>query len=266
MKHVLLVRMLVHLGRKPAPFRVVDTHAGIGRYDLAGPEAARTEEWQTGIGRLEAPFAADVEDLLGPYRAVVGSVRDRHGPSTYPGSPGILRELLRRDDRAILIEKHPEDGLLLAERFNAVRNIKVLTGDGWAALGGLIPPPERRGLVLIDPPYEEPDELARSVPRLAAAWRKWPTGTFALWYPVKLATEIDGFARALAAELDAPMLRLELLVDWPDDPRRLNGSGLVVIHPPWTLAAEAAILLPALAERLGRGAGAGSKIEAIGPA
>ncbi len=265
MKHALLVRILVHLGRKPAPFRVIDTHAGIGRYDLAGPEAERTEEWRTGIGRLDDPFAPEVEDLLGPFRAVVAAVRSRHGPTAYPGSPAILRELLRRDDRAILIEKHPADGALLSERFNAVRNLKVLEGDGWAALGGLIPPPERRGLVLIDPPYEEPDELSRSVPRLVAASRRWPTGTFALWYPVKLAAEVDGFAKALAADLAAPMLRLELLVERADDPRRLNGSGLMVIHPPWTLAVEAEILMPALAERLGRGPGAGFRVEALGP-
>jgi 23S rRNA (adenine2030-N6)-methyltransferase len=253
MKHALLVRILVHLRRKETPFRVVDTHAGIGFYDLQADEAARTGEWQGGVARLDEPFGADVEDLLQPYRAVLADVRTRRGASVYPGSPAIIREMLRRDDRAIFLEMHPEDGELLSERFNEVATTKVMRLDGWVGLYGLIPPKERRGLVLIDPPYEETDELARAVPRLARAVEKWPTGIFAFWYPIKDRRETDGFAAALARAIGREALRLELLVDDPADRTRLNGSGLLVINPPWTLAEEGQTLLPALAERLARG-------------
>jgi 23S rRNA (adenine2030-N6)-methyltransferase len=253
MKHALLVRILVHLRRKETPFRVVDTHAGIGFYDLEADEAARTGEWQGGVARIEQPFAPDVEDLLQPYRAVLADVRARRGASVYPGSPAIIREMLRREDRAIFLEMHPEDGELLSERFNEVQNTKVMRLDGWVGLYGLIPPKERRGLVLVDPPYEEPDELARAVPRLARAVEKWPTGIFAFWYPIKDRRETDGFAAALRKSIGREALRLELLVDDPADRTRLNGSGLLVVNPPWTLAADAEAMLPAIAERLARG-------------
>ncbi len=263
MKHVLLVRMLVHLRRKDTAFRVIDTHAGIGFYDLSAPEAIRTGEWRDGIGRLEQPFDGAVEELLQPYREILAGMRARHGNSCYPGSPAITRELLRRNDRAIFIEKHELDGELLRERFNTVRNTKVLRADGWAALGGLVPPKEKRGLVLIDPPYEEAGELMSAIGRLGRATRKWPTGVFTLWYPVKLRTTTDSFAAALSAALPAPAIRIELLIDAPNDPARLSGSGLVVVNPPWTLEAEAPAILAALAERLGRTAAAGFKVERL---
>lgn len=251
MKHVLLTRILVHLARKATPFRVIDTHAGIGLYDLAADEAERTGEWRGGVGRLDVPFAPEVEDLLRPYRQVLAACREREGPNAYPGSPAILREMLRPNDRAIAIEKHPEDGDRLAGRFAAASTMKILKVDGWRALGGLIPPRERRGLVLIDPPYEEPDELARAVERVAHAHRKWPTGMFALWYPIKEPAEIAAFARELDANRASPTLRLELTLDRPGSGPGLIGSGLAVVNPPWRLAEEAGVLLPALAARLG---------------
>lgn len=262
MKHVILVRLLGHLQRKPTAFRAIDTHAGIGLYDLAGDEASRTGEWLEGIGRMDAPFATDVEALLEPWRALLGQARERHGPAAYPGSPAILREMLRPQDQAILVEKHPTDAASLRERYNDIRNIKVLHLDGWTALGSLIPPKERRGLVLIDPPFEEPGELARAADRLAKAVRRWPTGLFALWYPIKIEREIDLVARDLAANLARPALRLEVLVDRADG-RALAGSGLVVVNPPWTLAAEASALLPALADRLGRSGDARARIDIL---
>lgn len=253
MKHALLLRILVHLRAKPAPFRVLDSHAGLGLYDLSGEQAGRTGEWRDGVGRCEAPFDGAVEELLAPYRDVLRSVRDRHGPEVYPGSPAILRETLRLQDRAILIEKHPDDGAALHARYNAVSNLKVLQADGWTALGGLVPPRERRGLVFIDPPYEEPGELARASARLAALARRWPTGIYALWYPIKSSEPVERFYESLAGSAAAvPNLRLELLIHPPVDPGRLNGCGLAVLNPPWRLAEEAAVLLPALADRLGR--------------
>ncbi|MFC4172258.1 23S rRNA (adenine(2030)-N(6))-methyltransferase RlmJ [Microvirga sp. GCM10011540] len=266
MKHALLVRILAYLQRKETPLRVVDTHAGIGLYDLAGDEAGRTGEWVDGIGRLDDPFSADVEEVLEPYRKVVADVRARHGETAYPGSPAIVRELLRRQDRGVFVELHPADHAVLSEAFNAVANLKVMHLDGWTALHALIPPKEKRGLVLIDPPYEKPNELERLGTELLTALRKWPTGVYAGWYPIKALEPVDAVAARLHAESPRPGLRLELLVDDPADPTRLNGSGLFVLNPPWALQKEAEVLLPALAERLSRGRYGGYRCENFGQA
>ncbi len=252
MKHALLVRMLLHLRRKETPFRFIDTHAGLGFYDLTASEAERTGEWREGVGRLDAPLPDAAEALIAPYREILAATQARHGPHTYPGSPAIARELLRRQDQAVLVEKHPADAVTVTGRFNTVRNVKVLEMDGWVALRSLIPPRERRGLVLVDPPYEEPGELAKAVEALSRANRKWPSGMLALWYPVKRADEVDRAMSHLTTEPPAPVLRLELLLELPNDPARLSGCGLLVVNPPWTLASEARTLLEALAERLGR--------------
>jgi 23S rRNA (adenine2030-N6)-methyltransferase len=263
MKHAILVRILLYLQRKATPIRVVDTHAGVGLYDLASGEAVRTGEWQDGIGRLDPPFSAAVEALLQPYRQVIAAVRTRSGQSTYPGSPAIVRELLRPQDRAVFVELHPADQALLAERFRSVAGAKVLHLDGWTALHALVPPKERRGLVLIDPPYEKPAELERLGAELVRAVGKWPTGLFVGWYPIKDLAAPDAVARVFEAECPRPVLRLEILVERPDDPDRLNGCGLFVINPPWTLAEEAGLLLPALAERLSRSGYGAYRCEAL---
>ena len=265
MKHALLVRILLYLQRKDTPIRVVDTHAGVGLYDLSGDAPGRTGEWSAGIGRLDEAFSPDVEELLAPYRTVIGDVRARHGQTIYPGSPGILREILRRQDRGVLVELHPADHKALSLAFNQVTNLKVLHLDGWTALHALIPPKEKRGLVLIDPPYEEPNELDRLGTELLGAMEKWPTGVYAAWYPIKDEGPIEQFFARLHRESPRPGLRLEMLIDDPRDKTRLNGSGLVVLNPPWGLQQEAELLLPALAERLSRGHYAGFRAEAFGP-
>ncbi|SCZ09151.1 23S rRNA (adenine(2030)-N(6))-methyltransferase RlmJ [Microvirga guangxiensis] len=265
MKHALLVRILAYLQRKDTPLRVIDTHAGIGLYDLTADEAERTGEWVEGVGRLDEPFPAEVEDVLAPYRKVIADVRARHGETIYPGSPGIVRELLRRQDRGVLVELHPADYEVLREAFNAVSNLKVMHLDGWTALHALIPPKEKRGLVLIDPPYEKTGELERLGSELLTALRKWPTGVYAGWYPIKDVDAVDAVAARLNEQSPRPGLRLELYVDDPRDPSRLNGSGLFVINPPWSLKDEAEVLLPALAERLSRSGYGGYRCEAFGP-
>ncbi len=262
MKHVILVRVLTHLLKKDAAFRVVDTHAGIGRYDLAADEAARTGEWREGVGRLDEPFESEVERLIAPYREVLAQTRARHGPTAYPGSPQIVREMLRPQDRGVLVELHPADHAVLADRFVTAANVKVLHLDGWTALRSLIPPPERRGLVLIDPAYEASDELDRLTREMARAVRKWPTGLFMGWYPIKDPAAVE---RSLATLDGAGKgLRLETMVDRADDPARLNGAGLLILNPPWSLEEEANTLLPALAERLARGAHAAYRCTRFG--
>ncbi|CAH1656459.1 Ribosomal RNA large subunit methyltransferase J [Hyphomicrobiales bacterium] len=260
MKHVLLTRILAHLLKKEAAFRVIDTHAGVGLHDLDSEEAQRTGEWRDGIGRLDEPFADDIEALLQPYRQAVGAVRATN-PAAYPGSPMITRLMLRRQDRAIVVERHPEDAARLATLFLRDRQVKALELDGWTALHAMIPPKERRGLVLIDPPFEEVGELARLGREMLKAQTKWETGIFAGWYPIKDPADADRFAGDLAAGARTGTLRLELMIETRIDPTRLNGCGLVVINPPWKLAEEAEILLPALAERLARDGRAGFRCE-----
>lgn len=261
MKHALLARILLHLTHKEAPFRVIDTHAGIGVYDLGGVEAGKTLEWQAGVARLEAPLDGPAEALLAPYRDVLREVRTRFGETFYPGSPMLASILLRRQDRAIFVEKHPADVRTLSERFERDRRVKVLELDGWTALKAMIPPVERRGVVLIDPPFEVEGELAHLGRALAEARRKWNGGVFAGWYPIKDLAQTEELADILRTSGVPKILRLELLVDRADDPARLNGCGLVVINPPWKLAQEADILLPALAGRLARGAHAGFRCD-----
>jgi len=266
LKHLVLARVLAHLLAKPTPFRAIDAFAGIGLYDLAGDEAGRTGEWEAGVGRLDAPFSDAVEALLAPYRALLAETRALHGPAAYPGSPEIVSGMLRAEDRAVFVELHPEDHATLASRFRRDRRVKTLHLDGWTGLNALIPPPERRGLVLIDPPFEAGGEIDRLGASLLKAVAKWPTGVFLAWYPLKDHAGIERLIAALDRGLPRPGLRLDLLIDRPDQPDRLAGSGLVVVNPPWRLAEEAGMFLPALAERLVREAYGAFRCEAIGRA
>ena len=251
LKHLVLARILTALKAKDTPFRYLDTHAGIGLYHLDSEEALRTGEWVDGIERLREPFSDTVEAILAPYRDVVAATRAVHGAQAYPGSPLVAAQLMRAQDRAVLIEKHPEDVGTLTALFARDRRCKVIGLDGWTALNAMIPPPERRGLVLIDPPFEARDEMGRLGQALVAAAAKWPTGQFAGWYPIKDVAEADALARRVAQAGLPKLQRIELLIAKPGE-RSLIGCGLLVINPPWTLPGEMDRVLPALAARLAR--------------
>jgi 23S rRNA (adenine2030-N6)-methyltransferase len=266
LKHLVLARVLAHLRLKDKPFRALDAFAGLGVYDLAADAALRTGEWRDGWGRMAQPFPAPVEALLAPYRDAVAAVQERCGATAYPGSPAVIREALRPGDRGVFVELHPADAATLRERYARDPRTKVLSLDGWTAVNAQIPPPERRGLVLIDPPYEVPGEIERLGAHLGRAVSKWPTGIFLAWYPIKDAAALDRMVRGLDDALPRPALRLDLLIDRPDDPSRLSGSGLIVVNPPWQLADEALVFLPALAERLAREDFAGFRCDPIGTA
>ncbi|MCW6506438.1 23S rRNA (adenine(2030)-N(6))-methyltransferase RlmJ [Lichenifustis flavocetrariae] len=244
-KHLLLSRILVYLIRKPAPLRFIDTHAGIGFYDLAGTEAAKTGEWRTGIGRLDATKATPaVAALLDPYLAAVGARTTDGRPLFYPGSPGIAQHLLRPGDRLLLCERHPEDAIALKSVMGRDKRVKVLASDGYATLKASVPPPERRGLVLMDPPFEERDEFDTLAMSLASATRKWATGTYAIWYPIKEAAQVAAFQAQMATLGLARHCTIEILRDAAAGAPALRGCGLFVVNPPYLLAEEAALLLP----------------------
>jgi 23S rRNA (adenine2030-N6)-methyltransferase len=252
-KHVVLTRVLHYLREKQAAFRVIDTHAGAGLYDLAGPEAQRSGEWRDGIGRLmAASLDESVATLLAPYLDVVSALNERGRLANYPGSPALARAFLRPQDRLIACELEPQAAAALARNLRGDPRIKTVAIDGWTALSAYLPPKERRGLVLVDPPFEQENEFAQLANGLARAHRKWATGIYMLWYPIKGRTQPDALAKRLHRLGIPRMLRTELTVSSLADPSRLNGSGLIVVNPPWTLEKELAVLLPALAEMLRR--------------
>ena len=246
-KHAVLVRILVHLREKPAPFRVIDTHAGAGRYDLAAEEAQRSGEWRGGIDRLvRAPIAARERALLAPYLDAVAACNGGGRLTAYPGSPALARAFLRAQDRLIACELEPNAAAALARNLAGDRRCKAVTIDGWTALNAYVPPKERRGLVLIDPAYEQVGDFARLAQALAAAHRKWASGTYLAWYPIKERTAPDALARRLCHSGMAKILRAELSVGAARAPGRLAACGIIVVNPPWTLAGELATLLPEL--------------------
>lgn len=250
MKHALLVWLIRAMQRKAAGFLLLDTHAGIGRYDLAGEEARRTGEWQGGIGRLLAPGAAEDAADAAPLADYLALVRHL---GLYPGSPVIAAALLRPQDRLIACELHPEDHARLRATMAGWPQAAVHLRDGYEAVGAFLPPKERRALVLLDPPFEQPDEFARLQAVLAQGLRKLPAAVFAIWYPIKHRAPVRAFHQALADAGVRDVVAAELLWREPVAPDRLNGSGLLLVNPPWRFEEEAAPILAALARRLAGG-------------
>ena len=266
LKHAVLARILDYLKQKEGAFRVVDTHAGAGLYDLAGDEASRTLEARDGIDRIDrSPLAGPAEALLAPWRAALAAARTAHRPSAYPGSPWLVRHALREQDRLVAAELHPPTFARLEGALGRDRRCKALAIDGWHALRGNVPPKERRGLVLIDPPFEKTDEFDTLAVELIAAHRKWPGGVYAIWYPQKDRRAAAGLVEALGEAGIGRLLRLSLDVDRPEEAGGLSATGMLIINPPWTLANEMEVLLPALAGRLAQGPRPRYAVEPIRP-
>jgi 23S rRNA (adenine2030-N6)-methyltransferase len=263
-KHAALTLVIEHLKQKPTPFVVIDTHAGTGRYDLAGTEAQKTGEFHDGIARLLA--ATRPPEVLAPYLAAVRRANGRGAePRWYPGSPKIARALIRPIDRLVLYELHREDARLLGRAFAGDKQVEVHAKDGWAALKSDLPPPERRGAVLIDPAYEERDEFARLLRGVQVGHRRWATGVFILWYPIKDETEVATFREGLRASGMRRILVAELLRHAVKGAERLAGSGLAIVNPPWQLEAALAALLPQLLDLFGAARSGSTQIRYLVP-
>ncbi len=261
-KHLILMRLVEYLKLKPAAFRVIDTHAGIGRYDLMSEEARRSPEWETGIGRLFGhELQAEAAALAQPYLDIVRGENPDGELRFYPGSPLLARNLLRPQDRLFAIELHDDDAAALKALFAGDVQTRVIHLDGWLALGAQVPPKEKRGLVLIDPPFEADGEFERLVEGLVKAHKRFPSGIYALWYPLKEPKERDAFIGMLAETEIARMLRVELTVQAPAHPARLFGTGMIIVNPPFTLEAELGVLLPAVAEALADAGKGGVRVE-----
>lgn len=276
MKHVLLLRLILALQRKEKGFLYLDTHAGRGSYDLeaaaTGDSLARRPEWPEGIGRLWS-HAGDQPELpqpLGNYLTLIREFDRQAGnlsttPRFYPGSPGIARAAMRSHDRLALCEKHPAECAALRAEFRDATGVSVHEIDGYTALRAMLPPPERRALVLIDPSFEAQDEVAQLVAALGQGLRRFPSGVFALWYPLTGRARVDELFAALRELKLPPAFAAELAIAGDHSSIKLKGCGLIVINPPWQFEAEVAPVLEYLAGALAQAPGGGGRIEWLVP-
>ncbi len=243
LKHALLIPLVRHLALKPTPFFVLDTHAGPGRTDLSAPEPTRTAEAHSGILRL-------LDNPPPPLESYVTLVTDL---GLYPGSPVIIRAFLRSQDRLACCELHPQDYAALHRRFARDPQTAIHHRDGYEALTALLPPKQHRGLVLIDPPFEDPNEFNKLAAGLAAAYLRFRQGIFAAWYPIKHRTPVRAFHQAIQSSPIRDAITAELCLREPLDPARLNGAGLLIVNPPYRFQETATSILAALLDRLGTG-------------
>lgn len=251
LKHAVLALLIRYMQKKDKAFRVLDTHAGIGLYDLSSEEAQKTGEWKDGIGRLlETELDPQVSAILEPYLSAVRELNPEGSLKLYPGSPKLARTLFRPQDRLAAMELHPDDYRRLSRLFEGDYQVRVTELDGWLSLGAHLPPKEKRGIVLVDPPFEIEGEYERLANGLATAWRRFPGGTYCLWYPLKKGAPIKQFHEALQALNIPKMLCAELSVKSDRDATGLSGSGLIIVNPPFTLKDELHRLLPVLKDIL----------------
>ena len=262
-KHALLVGLLESLRLKPAAFCYVDTHAGRAHYDLRGAEAVRTREHVDGVQRLlDAP---DLPTALARYVGIVREfdVGNAGTLARYPGSPAIAATLLRAQDRAILCELHDEEVAALRDALRGDARFAIHQRNGYAAMNALLPPEQKRGMVLIDPPFEaQGAEYLRIQDALGRALSRWPNAIYAAWYPIKLRETVAPFHRWLAGHAgSSDVLVAELLVHPGNSALRLNGCGIALVNPPWQFDRQLETWLPALAGLLAQGRHPDARIE-----
>ena len=253
LKHAVLARIVELMKGKDKPFAFLDAHAGIGLYDLESAQALKTGEWQGGIGKMSDVFDAEIEKILAPYRSVISSMNLGGGARFYPGSPKLVLDLMRESDRVIANELHPQDVQTLQELCGRDKRLRITNVDYLQSVKAELPFAERRGVVLIDPPFEVLDETERTVQALAFGHRRFATGVFVIWYPVTTEAFAEKFIDAMQAMALPNMLQVELRVKAAFERGGLAGSGLIIVNPPWNLEADLKLLLPALATRLGLG-------------
>lgn len=244
-KHIVLIALTKSFLRKENAFCYLDTHAGIGLYDLMSVETQKTKEYETGISKVLAQ--KNPPDLIKEYIEIVRSTKNEF---SYPGSPLFVKNYLRKQDRMILSELHPEDCAILKKHFAHDKQVAVHCQDGYQSLKAFLPPKEKRGFVLIDPPYEKADEFEQLLKIIPETVKRWETGTFVLWYPIKNRATTDRFIRSLKTKITRPILITELSIYPEDNTQQLNGSGMLIINPPWLLNEELQPTLPWLRETL----------------
>lgn len=249
MKHVVLASMLRYMTRKDAPICYVETHAGAGVYDLNSEHAQKNRESDSGIARIRS--AANAPEAVKSYLDVVSAFGRDADHSRYPGSPLIAATLLRSQDRLMLCELHSSDFPSLKQTFRKDRRVHCFNEDGYRFSKGLLPPAERRGLVLMDPSYELAKEYDTAIEALAGLHRRFPTGTFALWYPILDQRRTVALRLAVQKSAMRDVVDLELQVADRKTAQGMYGCGMIVVNPPWSLREEMELTLPWLASTLG---------------
>ncbi|WP_413113052.1 23S rRNA (adenine(2030)-N(6))-methyltransferase RlmJ [Thaumasiovibrio sp. DFM-14] len=247
-KHIVETLILQALKQKEKPFVYHDTHSGVGRYDLQDERAEKTGEFKEGIARIwdNTDLPAGVEDYFDAIRTLNDDVQLRY----YPGSPRVARAQLRDQDRMVLTELHPADFPLLLQEFRGDRQVRIYKEDGFSRLKASLPPKERRGLVLIDPPYELKHEYQDVVNAIQQAHKRWATGTYAIWYPVVYRDNVDLILQGLEKQGIRKVLQIELGVAPDSEERGMTASGMIVINPPWKLEAQMRDILPWLVKHI----------------
>lgn len=263
-KHVLLVQLIRALQRKDKPFRLLDTHAGAGRYDLHSALARKNREFSSGLGRLWN--RAGLSPELNEYLERVRALNPDGVPRWYPGSPRIARDLLRPDDRLVLTELHPTEFPQLKVEFAGDRQVAVHHADGYTTLKAFLPPPERRGLVFVDPAFERKDEFDRLVEAVQLIHGRWASGMVAIWYPILDRAPSLRFQRTLKERGIPAILCAELGLHPHDAPPGLHGCGMIVVNPPWRLDETLRGLLPELLRWLRVGEYGQTRLEWLAPA
>ena len=249
LKHIVLMLILENLKLKDKGFYYLDTHAGVGRYQLSSDEAEKTGEYKEGIGRLWE--RTDLPEEISRYVDLIKHLN--FGAKTlryYTGSPLIAAKLLRPQDRALLTELHPRDFPLLRNNFKEFKNVSVKCDNGFQQLKATLPPKERRGLVLIDPPYELKEDYDLVVKAAEEGYKRFATGTYAIWYPVVLRQQTKRIFKGLQASGIRKILKIELTVRPDSDQHGMTASGMAVINPPWTLENQMKAILPYLVKTL----------------
>lgn len=247
LKHIVLIEILEHLIKKDSTFDYIDTHSGAGLYNLHSDHASKLQEYTQGIGKLNR----DEFPELASYFNILSKHNSTEKLSFYPGSPLIAADFLRNKDRAWLYELHPKDAELLLKNTGQNKNIRVMRDDGFKGLLSLLPPVSRRGLVLIDPSYEIKTDYGKVFTILAEAHKKFPTGTYALWYPVVDRKIIDQLERKFTRSGIKKIQRFELGMAADQFGTGMSASGMIVINPPWTLMDKMNTVLPKLVSAMG---------------
>lgn len=258
-KHVVIVEILEYLTQKDKAFEYIDTHAGAGVFSLKSEHATKLQEYSNGIGKLKAQDWPE----LARYFEIISSFNETGSLAYYPGSPMFARHFLRARDRAWLFELHPADFDLLMNNIGRDRQIRVKQEDGFKGLLSLLPPLSRRGLVLIDPPYEVKTDYRQVVNTVILAHKKFSTGTYAIWYPVVDRTRIDQLEKNFVTSGIKNIQRFELAIAPDSHASGMTSSGMIVINPPWTLMNKMSQLLPKLVKMLTDDAGAFFKCDVL---
>jgi len=262
MKHASLALIINYMKIKEKPFFILDTHAGTGMTDLSGVEAQKTGEYRDGIARVLA--TEKPHELLTPYLETLGQLGcTGPEPMRYPGSPLIAHHLSRPQDRLSFCELHPEDAATLRSHFRRDARARVHEIDGYTALKSMLPPKERRGLILIDPPFEQRSEFERILQEIMSFHVRFATGTAVIWYPIKDPSVSGAVIDHLEHHGPEKTLRAELFIRASDDPTRMSGCGLIIINPPFTLHDQLTDLFGWLKDILAQGEGARARVEWI---